>query len=93
MIGLALDVEHFRARVLQDALNEATAAYWRRRAEAFQASRPRPDDYHGHATVQELRDRDQWCAAIARACRHRAELMPPTDYVDPAIRAALAEVA
>ena len=30
-------LEHFRARVLQDALNEATAAYWQRRAEAFAA--------------------------------------------------------
>lgn len=29
--------EHFRARVLQDALNEATAVYWRRRAAAFDA--------------------------------------------------------
>ena len=32
---LAADVEHFRNRVLQDALAEATAAYWRRRAEDF----------------------------------------------------------
>ncbi len=30
-------VEHFRARVLQDAFNEATAAYWTRRAEKFLA--------------------------------------------------------
>lgn len=30
-------VEHFRARVLQDALTEATAAYWLRRAEQFAA--------------------------------------------------------
>jgi hypothetical protein len=28
-------VEHFRMRVLQDALQEATAGYWNRRAEAF----------------------------------------------------------
>jgi hypothetical protein len=30
-------VEHFRWRVLQDALAEATAAYWERRAVAFDA--------------------------------------------------------
>lgn len=30
-------VEHFRARVLQDALAEATAAYWTRRADQFAA--------------------------------------------------------
>lgn len=32
---LADTVEHFRKRVLQDALNEATAAYWRKRALDF----------------------------------------------------------
>lgn len=30
-------VEHFRARVLQDALNEAMPRYWLRRAEQFAA--------------------------------------------------------
>jgi hypothetical protein len=34
---LAEYVEHFRARVLQDALNEATASHWRRRAATFAA--------------------------------------------------------
>ncbi|HET7386140.1 MAG TPA: hypothetical protein VFJ19_05670 [Nocardioidaceae bacterium] len=35
--NLAAYTEHFRARVLQDALNEATPRYWRRRAEQFAA--------------------------------------------------------
>jgi hypothetical protein len=30
-------VQHFRERVLQDALAEATAAYWLRRAAQFEA--------------------------------------------------------
>lgn len=30
-------VRHFSTRVLQDALNEATAAYWLKRAETFEA--------------------------------------------------------
>ena len=30
-------IEHFRERVLQDALQEATAAYWRKRAADFAA--------------------------------------------------------
>ncbi len=34
LVGYA---NHFRCRVLQDALNEATAAYWIRRAETFDA--------------------------------------------------------
>jgi hypothetical protein len=32
---LVRDVEHFRRRVLEDALNEACSAYWLRRAETF----------------------------------------------------------
>ena len=32
---LILDTEHFRQRVLQDALTEATAQYWERRATQF----------------------------------------------------------
>ena len=34
--ALADNVAHFRRRVLQDALNEACADYWRRRAEDFE---------------------------------------------------------
>lgn len=30
-------VDHFRARVLQDALNEALPAYWLKRADTFAA--------------------------------------------------------
>ena len=32
---LVEDVEHFRRRVLEDALNEACSAYWLRRADDF----------------------------------------------------------
>lgn len=34
---LAAYTEHFRARVLQDALNSATHSYWMKRAEQFAA--------------------------------------------------------
>lgn len=34
---VAAYVEHFRFRVLQDAMAEGTATYWRRRAEQFAA--------------------------------------------------------
>ena len=34
--ALILDIAHFRQRVLQDALTEATAQYWERRAAQFQ---------------------------------------------------------
>jgi hypothetical protein len=30
-------IDHFQRRVIQDALLDGTAAYWRRRADAFEA--------------------------------------------------------
>lgn len=65
-------VDHFRRRVLADALQEATAAYWERRAEVFEAARPRRGDYFGNATRDDLRAQDERLAAMARACRSRA---------------------
>lgn len=58
-VGLITDDElaHFRARVIQDAINEATASYWLRRAQQFEDARPdpartppgrsRPGEYNG----------------------------------------------
>ena len=37
---IADHVEHHRGRVLQDALAEATAHYWRRRAQTFRDATP-----------------------------------------------------
>lgn len=86
-------VAHFRERVLQDALNEATASYWTRRAETFEAARHRPGiDYPGRATLDELRAR--WCALTetAQACRARAQVSP-LDLIEPAVVDVLGEVA
>ena len=44
-------------RVLQDALTQATAVYWRHRAAQLEAARPRPGDYHGQATTAQIRGR------------------------------------
>lgn len=65
-------LDHFRARVLQDALCEGTAAYWRRRTEQFEWAKPRPDDFHGKATTAELSAAWNRCHASAEACRNRA---------------------
>lgn len=67
-------VDHFRRRVLQDAYAEASAAYWRRRAQQFEAARPRVGDFPGQATAADLADQDARLAASAAACRHRASL-------------------
>ena len=72
---LANYTAHFRARVLQDALVEATSAYWLRRAEALEAARHRPGiDYTGQASMEELRARWVALTELAAACRSRATL-------------------
>ena len=72
MPDLTAYMEHFRGRVVQDALTEATGHYWRRRAEMLEAARPRPTDWPGRATPEELAERDASLAAAALACRERA---------------------
>lgn len=65
-------VEHFRKRVVQDALAQATATYWHRRADQFEAALPRPGDFIGNATEDEREVRRQRITECVRACRHRA---------------------
>lgn len=76
-------VDHFRARVLQDALTEATATYWHRRATALEAARSRPGDYQGRASLESIRARDARLSAAARACRRRASLALLHDTPEP----------
>jgi hypothetical protein len=68
-------VEHFRFRVLQDALTEATAIYWKRRAEALERALPRRDDFHGAATREDLRERYDALQRDILACRRHANLL------------------
>lgn len=75
MLNLADHISHFRARVLQDALTEATAAYFERRARQFEEAAPRPGEFSGRATRAELADRAARCLEVARACRQHAALL------------------
>lgn len=68
-------LEQFRLRFLQDALSHAHAPNWLRRADAFEAARPRNGDYLGGAGQDALDARDDRLAARARACRSHARLM------------------
>lgn len=87
-------LEHFRARVLQDALNEATAAYWLRRAAAFDNARSRPGDFPGtHTTPEARHTHDKALDDLAAACRAHASLAPLQTAPEPAIWAALAAAA
>ena len=73
-LRLAEHIEHFRQRVLLDALHEGTAVYWRRRAEMLRWAQPRPGDFAGRATTDELRDRWQRLEEMAQACENRARV-------------------
>lgn len=95
-LDLAVSVEHFRVRVLQDALNQATARYWMRRATAFEDARPRSGDHPGGPVdwhtgqpcapavgAAQLAEQDRRLAGIAQACRNRAAVsLPDTHHHD-----------
>jgi hypothetical protein len=70
-----IDMQHFRARVLQDALTEATAEYWEHRARAFEDAAPRNGDYRGRATDDDLLGAYERCMATAKAGRSHAQLL------------------
>ncbi|WP_344004811.1 hypothetical protein [Nocardioides lentus] len=76
-------VAHFQARVVQDAMREATASYWRRRAQTFRDARARPGDFLGDSTIEQRRAR--WCrlTEIAKACEARAQVALIRDEVRP----------
>lgn len=75
--------EHFTARVVQDAVNEALAATWQRRRAAFLAALPRPTDYRGRATLEELGQRYAELRRIADACQARAGVSLKHEDIDP----------
>jgi hypothetical protein len=72
---ISIDIDHFRARILQDALTEATAQYWVHRAYQFQQAAPRLGEFHGNATRDELNQRWLDCMATSQACLNHAELI------------------
>jgi hypothetical protein len=90
-----IDLDHFRARILQDALTEATAAYWLRRAEQFEAAAPQPTDYSGHASQEQLTKAWVQCQTAASTCRRHAELIMQgrPEEISDEVWAVLGEVA
>ena len=67
--------EAVRRRAVQQAILHAEAAYWRRRAADFEWARPRPDDFNGQATPEELAEADRRCCATRDACLSKAQLI------------------
>ena len=62
----------FKTDLIADATAEASGKYWARRSAAMLAARPRPGDFTGRATPEELEAQDRRLLAKARACSQRA---------------------
>ena len=69
---LAEYLDQFVRRIVLNAINEADATYWLRRACELEAGMSRPDDYAGNATREELAARNRRLREVACACRNRA---------------------
>lgn len=68
-------LDTFVRRVIADALNEASARYWEHRAEVLADAAPKPGEFHGQATAEELSAAWRRCMGDARRCRRHAELL------------------
>jgi hypothetical protein len=79
---ISIDIDHFRARILQDALSEATAQYWVHRAHQFQQAAPRLGEFHGNATRDELNEAWTRCMNTMQACLSHADLISG-EYPEP----------
>ena len=67
-------VDHFRARVLQDALTEALRSTWLRRAAAFENAMHKRGDFPGLCSVDQIEANNKRLAQKAEACRHHASI-------------------
>lgn len=90
--SVRLDLNQFVLRLLQDCITEATGTYWIKRAETFEAARPKLDEFYGRADVTEMRRRWQELTEIANACRARAQLAPIADEIEEDVAAVWGEV-
>jgi hypothetical protein len=87
-------VLHFQARVMSDALAEASAGYWRRRAEHLRSCLSRPSDFRGSATPEQVEARDARLRAdIARCLTHAGVLAEGIGGIPPEVVDVLREVA
>lgn len=64
--------------VLLDVFLSVDSAQWRRRAELLEVARPRPGDFTGSATREQLLERWERLTAAAEACRQRASFVDAT---------------
>ena len=62
-------------RAVQESITAAQPCTWLRRARQLEDARPRPGDWHGQATREDLADRYARLTEQAAACREHAELL------------------
>jgi hypothetical protein len=87
-------IRHFQARVLSDCLAEASAGYWRHRAEHLRRCLSRPGDFVGRATADEIAERDLRIQAdIERCLAHAGLLADGSAQIAPEVVDVLREVA
>jgi hypothetical protein len=67
--------EQLRLRGAQHAILRASGWYWVMRAEMFDWARPRPGDFAGAATPEELVEADRRCSATRDTCLAKAALL------------------
>lgn len=68
------EIEQFGVRLVQDAITEADAAQWRKRAEQFEMFKPGAQQAEGCTPEERDRLRAKWhrCHVTAQACRNKA---------------------
>lgn len=62
-------------RSVQESITAAQPCTWDRRAEQLEDARPRPGDFHGQATREDLAERHARLTEQAAACRLHAEFL------------------
>ena len=72
---MRIDPDRVFGDFMLDVFLDVSAAQWRARAEEYRAARPRPGDYTGQATVEDLREQWRRLASIAEACEARARFL------------------
>jgi hypothetical protein len=85
-------LDHFVMRLLTEAIEQQTRAFWLKRAQDFLDARPRAGEYHGKKTPEQLREAWRRLTQIANACRARAQVAP-IEVIDPDVRNVWDEVA
>ena len=84
----------FRGRFLADLLTQGMATFYERRARVLEWAAPRPGDFVGRATPQQLAAQSARCRETATAFRNKAAVLRsygPPDFVVDEVAGVLAE--